>query len=70
MSKNLLEIFLISLHRNKGVLAKRSRYHYKVEGVDIPYPVKEILDLLDNGDVNEDEAKYLFKYFELPWTED
>lgn len=29
-----------------------------------------ILDLLDNGDVNEDEAKYLFKYFELPWTED
>ena len=49
MTKNLLEIFLISLHRNKGVLAKRSRYHYKVEGVDIPYPVKEILDLLEKN---------------------
>lgn len=29
-----------------------------------------ILDLLDNGDVNEDEAKYLFEYYKLPWTED
>lgn len=49
MTKNLLEIFLISLHRNKDVFAKRSRYHYKVDGVDIPFPVKEILDLLENN---------------------
>ena len=47
MTKNLLEIFLIRLHRHEGALAKRSRYHYKVDGVDIPYPVKEILDLLE-----------------------
>ena len=47
MTKNLLEIFLIRLHRHEGALTKRSRYHYKVDGVDIPYPVKEILDLLE-----------------------
>lgn len=49
MTKNLLEIFLISLSRNTDVLAKRSRYQYKVNGVDIPYPVKEILDLLEKN---------------------
>ncbi len=49
MTKNLLEIFLISLHRNTDVLAKRSRYHYKVDGVDIPFPVKELLDLLERN---------------------
>ena len=49
MIKNLLEIFLIRLHRKEGVLAKRSRYHYKVGGVDIPFPVKEILDLLNSN---------------------
>ncbi|MBR2011070.1 MAG: helix-turn-helix domain-containing protein [Clostridia bacterium] len=46
MIKNLLEIFLIRLHRKEGALAKKSRYHYKVNGIDIPFPVKEILDLL------------------------
>ncbi len=46
MTKNLLEIFLIRLHRKEGALAKKSRYHYKVNGIDIPFPVKEILDLL------------------------
>ena len=49
MTKNLLEIFLISLSRNTDVLAKRSRYQYKVNGVDIPYPVKEIIDLLEKN---------------------
>ncbi len=65
MTKNVLEIFLISLSRNTDVLAKRSRYQYKVNGVDIPYPVKEILDLLENnvyGRLNvEDIAKRLGK---------
>ena len=46
MTKNLLEIFLISLCRNKDVTSKRSRYQYKVNGVEIPFQVKEILDLL------------------------
>ena len=44
MTKNLLEIFLISLHRNTDVLAKKSRYHYKVGGISIPFQVKEIID--------------------------
>ncbi len=49
MTKNLLEIFLIRLHRKEGALAKKSRYHYKVNGIDIPFPVKEILDLLQKN---------------------
>ena len=46
MTKNLLEVFLISLHRNTDVFAKKNRYQYKVDGIDIPYQVKEIVDLL------------------------
>ncbi len=49
MTKNLLEIFLITLHRNTDVLAKQSRYRYKVNGVSIPAQVKELLDLLDSS---------------------
>ena len=49
MTKDLLEIFLISLHRNTTVLTKKSRYHYKIDGVDIPYPVKELIDLLEKN---------------------
>ena len=49
MTKNLLEIFLIRLHRKEDALAKKSRYHYKVNGIDIPFPVKEILDLLQKN---------------------
>lgn len=49
MTKNLLEIFLIKLHRNKDVLPKRSRYNYKVNGVEIPHDVKEILDVLEKN---------------------
>lgn len=49
MIKNLLEIFLIRLYRSPDALTKKSRYHYKVNGVDIPYPVKEIVDLLEKN---------------------
>ena len=49
MIKNLLEIFLISLHRNKDVLVKKSRYQYKIHGVEIPLQVKEIVDLLQKN---------------------
>lgn len=49
MTKNLLEIFLIRLHRHKDALPRRSRYNYKVGGVDIPYDVKEILDVIDKN---------------------
>ena len=46
MIKNLLEIFLIMLCRNTDVVTKRSRRSYIIDGVDIPYQVKEILDYL------------------------
>ena len=49
MTKNMLEIFLISLHRSTDVLTKRRRYQYKVGGVDVPYQVKELLDLLEEN---------------------
>ena len=47
MIKNLLEIFLISLHRNTDVLVKKSRFQYKIHGVEIPFAVKEIVDFIE-----------------------
>lgn len=46
MTKNLLEIFLIKLSRNTDVLSKKKRRSYVIDGVDVPYHVKEILDFL------------------------
>lgn len=46
MTKNLLEIFLIKLCRNTDVLTKKMRRSYVIDGVDVPYDVKEILDFL------------------------
>ncbi len=46
MTKNLLEIFLIKLSRNTSVVTKNQRRSYLIDGVDVPYPVKEILDIL------------------------
>lgn len=46
MVKNLLEIFLIMLSRNTDVVSKRMRRSYVIDGVDVPYHVKEILDYL------------------------
>ena len=47
MTKNLLEIFLIKLRRNKDVSTKKKRRSYKVNGVEIPYEVKVICDYLE-----------------------
>lgn len=49
MTKNLLEIFLIKLSRNKDVLTKKMRRSYVIDGVDVPYNVKEILDFLSEN---------------------
>ena len=49
MTKNLLEIFLIKLCRNTDVLTKKMRRIYVIDKVDIPYPVKEILDFLQDN---------------------
>lgn len=46
MTKNLLEIFLIMLYRNTDVVTKKTRRSYIIDGVDVPYNVKEILDFL------------------------
>jgi transcriptional regulator GlxA family with amidase domain len=46
MTKNLLEIFLIMLSRKKDVLTKSMRRNYVIDGVNVPYNVKEILDYL------------------------
>lgn len=46
MTKNLLEIFLIKLCRNTDVVTKEMRQSYVIDGVDVPYNVKEILDYL------------------------
>ncbi len=49
MIKNLLEIFLIRLYRNKDALPKSMRQSYMIDGVDVPYDVKEILEFLNNN---------------------
>lgn len=46
MTKNLLEIFLIKLCRNTDVVTKKMRRSYVIDGEDVPYNVKEILDYL------------------------
>ena len=46
MVKNLLEIFLIKLYRHTDVVTKTMRQSYVIDGVDVPYNVKEILDFL------------------------
>lgn len=49
MTKNLLEAFLIKLRRNKEVLTKKMRRSYVIDGVQVPYNVKEILDVLTDN---------------------
>lgn len=49
MTKNLLEIFLIKLCRNADALPKTMRQSYIIDGVDVPYHVKEILDYLHSN---------------------
>lgn len=45
--KNLLEFFLIRLARRTDAVSKKTRRSYIIDGVDIPYSVKEIVDLLN-----------------------
>lgn len=46
MTKNYLEVFLIKLCRHKEILTKKMRQSFVIDGVDVPYPVKDILDFL------------------------
>lgn len=49
ITKNLLEVFLIGLCRHKDVLTKKMRQSYLVDGIDVPYPMKQILDYLSQN---------------------
>lgn len=49
MVKNLLEIFLIKLCRSEGALPNVLRQSYVIDGIDVPYNVKEILDYLHSN---------------------
>ena len=53
MTKNLLEVFLIKLCRHKEVLTKKMRQSFLIDGVDVPYQVKEILDYLHQNIYNK-----------------
>lgn len=46
MTKNLLEVFLIKMSRHTDSLTKQSRTNIRLDGRNIPYPVKEIIDFL------------------------
>lgn len=46
MTKNLLEIFLVKLCRHTDTLPKSMRQSYVIDGVDVPWHIKEILDYL------------------------
>lgn len=63
MTKNLLEIFLIKLRRNKEILTKKKRRSYKVNGVEIPYELKAVLDYLDENIYSKISISSLAKHF-------
>lgn len=48
MIKNLLEQFLILLCRSTDAVEKDTRRSYLVDGADVPYDIKELLDLLND----------------------
>ena len=65
MTKNLLEVFLIKLCRHTDVVTKSMRQSYVIDGVDVPYHVKEILDFLHDNVYGKitvaDVARYVGK---------
>lgn len=53
MTKNLLEVFLIRLCRHTDVITKKMRQSVVIDGVDVPYQAKEIVDFLRNNLYNK-----------------
>lgn len=47
MTKNLLELLLIKLHRHTDLLTQQHRLNIHIDGMDLPIGVKEILDVLN-----------------------
>lgn len=48
MIRNLLEIFLISLYRHRESFTKKSRQIVHIDGVDVSFEIRELLDVLHN----------------------
>lgn len=46
MIRNLLEIFLISLYRHRESVTKMSRQSVHIDGVDVNFEIRELLDVL------------------------
>ena len=63
MTKNLLEIFLIKLRRNKEMLTKQKRRSYMINGVEIPYELKAILDYLEENLSNKVTVSAIAEHF-------
>lgn len=53
MTKNLLEVFLIRLCRHTDVITKHMRRSVVIDGVDVPYQAKEIVDFLRSNLYNK-----------------
>lgn len=52
-TKNLLELFLISLYRNGSSTTKNERKNYVIDGIDVPYQIKKILDFMKDNVCNK-----------------
>ncbi len=63
ITKNLLEIFLIKLRRNKEMLTKKKRRSYKINGVEIPYELKAMLDYLEENIENKITVAAVAEHF-------
>lgn len=61
-TKNLLEYFLIKLYRNGFSMAKNERKNYVIDGVDVPYQIKEILDYMNDNLYNRISVKDVADY--------
>lgn len=62
MTKNLLEVFLIKMCRRKDVVTKKMRRSCLIDGVDVPYPVMEILDYLQKNIYNKITIRDVVEY--------
>lgn len=49
MIRNLLEIFLISLYRHRESFTKKSRQSLHIDGVDVNFEIRELLDVLNQN---------------------
>lgn len=49
MIRNLLEIFLIRLYRHRESFTKKSRQSVHIDGVDVNFEIRELLDILNKN---------------------